>query len=79
MHSFTERKRLIQPLKPYRRSVPMSYQLSFLQPEPLAGAVPAWETLQPDRQRAIRALLARLMSQVVLAQRVPPLEAHPDD
>ena len=57
----------------------MPQQLTFLQPEPPAGAVPVWETLQADRQRAIRALLARLMSQVVLAQRAPPAEGHPDD
>jgi len=57
----------------------MSQQLTFLQPEPPAGAVPAWETLHVDRQQAIRALLARLMRQVVLAQRAPPAEGHPDD
>jgi hypothetical protein len=58
----------------------MSHQLSLLQPEPPAGAVPAWETLQADRQQAIRALLARLMNQVVLAQRTPVTAAgHPDD
>ena len=57
----------------------MPQQLTFLQPEPPAGAVPAWETLQADRQQAIRALLARLMRQVVLARRAPPAEAHPDD
>jgi hypothetical protein len=57
----------------------MSQQLTFLQPEPPAGAVPAWETLQADRQQAIRALLARLMRQVILAQRAPSAEAHPDD
>jgi hypothetical protein len=57
----------------------MSHQLSLLQPEPPAGAVPVWETLQADRQQAIRALLARLMSQVVLAQRALPAEGHPDD
>jgi|GEM_PF-2222599 len=57
----------------------MPQQLTFLQPEPPAGAVPVWETLQADRQQAIRALLARLMSQVVLAQRVPPAEGHADD
>lgn len=57
----------------------MSQQLTFLQPEPPAGAVPAWETLQADRQQAIRALLARLMRQVVLAQRIPSAEANPDD
>ena len=57
----------------------MPQQLTFLQPEPPAGAVPVWETLQADRQQAIRALLARLMSQVVLAQRAPRVEAYPDD
>jgi hypothetical protein len=57
----------------------MSHQLSLLQPEPPAGAVPVWETLQADRQQAIRALLARLMSQVVLAQRALPAEGYPDD
>ena len=57
----------------------MPQQLTFLQPEPPAGAVPAWETLQADRQQAIRALLARLMRQVVLARRAPPTEGRPDD
>jgi hypothetical protein len=57
----------------------MSQQLTFLQPEPPVGAVPVWETLQADRQQAIRALLARLMSQVVLAQRAPPPEGQPND
>ena len=57
----------------------MSQQLTFLQPEPPEGAVPAWETLQADRQQAIRELLARLMRQVVLAQRAPSAEANPDD
>ena len=57
----------------------MSQQLTFLQPEPPAGAVPVWETLQADHQQAIRALLARLMRQVVLAQRAPPAEGNPDD
>ncbi len=57
----------------------MSQQLTFLQPEPPAGSVPAWETLQADRQQAIRALLARLMRQVILAQRTPSSEANPDD
>jgi hypothetical protein len=57
----------------------MSHQLTFLQPEPPAGAVPVWETLQADRQQAIRALLARLMRQAVLARRTPPAEGHPDD
>ena len=57
----------------------MPQQLSFLQPEPPTGAVSAWETLPADRQQAIRALLARLMCQVVQAQRPPPAEAPPDD
>jgi hypothetical protein len=57
----------------------MSHQLTFLQPQPPAGAVPAWETREPHQQQVIRALLARLMRQVVLAQRAPPAEAHPDD
>jgi len=57
----------------------MYQQLTFLQPEPPAGSVPAWETLHVDRQQAIRALLARLMRQVVLAQRALPAEGHPDD
>jgi hypothetical protein len=57
----------------------MPQQLTFLQPEPPAGAVPAWETLQADRQQAIRELLARLMRQVVLARRAPSDEANPDD
>jgi hypothetical protein len=57
----------------------MSQQLTFLQPEPPAGAVPAWETLPTDRQQAIGALLARLMRQIVLTRRVPPAEERPDD
>ena len=57
----------------------MSHQLSLLQPEPPAGAVPAWETLPTDRQQAIGALLARLMRQVILAQRASSDEGHPDD
>jgi len=57
----------------------MPQQLTFLQPEPPAGAVPAWETLHADRQQPIRALLARLMRQVVLARRAPSTEANPDD
>ena len=57
----------------------MPQQLTFLQPEPPARAVPAWETLQADRQQAIQALLARLMRQVVLARRAPPTEGRPDD
>ena len=57
----------------------MPQQLTFLQPEPPAGAVPAWETLPTDRQQAIRALLARLMRQVVLAQRPSPAETPHDD
>ena len=57
----------------------MPQQFTFLQPEPPAGAVPAWETRQADRQQAIRALLARLMSQVVLAQRTPTTEGLADD
>ena len=51
----------------------MPQQLTFLQPEPPAGAVPVWETLQADRQQAIRTLLARLMRQVVAwPSRHPP-------
>jgi hypothetical protein len=57
----------------------MSQQLTFLQPEPPAGAVPAWETLPTDRQQAIQALLARLMRQIVLTRRGPPAEERPDD
>ena len=57
----------------------MPEQLTFLQPPPPAGAVPAWETLPTEQQQAIRALLARLMRQLVLAQRAPRQEEHPDD
>jgi hypothetical protein len=57
----------------------MSHQLSFLHPEPPADAVPAWETFEPNQQRAIRALLAHLIRQIVLARRAPPAEGYPDD
>jgi hypothetical protein len=57
----------------------MPQQLTFLQPPPPAGAVPAWETLQTEQQQDIRALLARLMRQLVLARRAPRQEEHPDD
>jgi hypothetical protein len=57
----------------------MPEQLTLLQPEPPAGAVPAWETLQAEPQQVIRALLARLMRQVILAQRVPAAPRHADD
>ncbi len=57
----------------------MPEQLTFLQPPPPAGAVPVWETLQTEQQQEIRTLLARLMRQLVLAQRAPRHEEHPDD
>jgi hypothetical protein len=57
----------------------MPKQLTLLQPPPPAGAVPAWETLQPEQQQAVRALLARLMRELILARRPPQPEAHPDD
>jgi hypothetical protein len=57
----------------------MPKQLTLLQPPPPAGAVPAWETLQTEQQQAIRALLARLMRQMVLAQRAPRRQAQADD
>jgi hypothetical protein len=57
----------------------MPKQLTLLQPPPPAGAVPTWETLQTERQRAIRALLARLMRQVVLAQRAALMQEQRDD
>lgn len=57
----------------------MPEQLTFLQPPPPAGAVPVWETLQTEQQQAIRALLARLMRQLVLAQRTPLPEEHPNE
>lgn len=57
----------------------MSEQLTFLQPPPPAGAVPAWETLQTEQQQEIRTLLARLMRQLVLAQRAPQHEEPPND
>jgi hypothetical protein len=57
----------------------MPEQLTFLQPPPPAGAVPAWETLPLEQQQAVRALLARLMRQIVLARRAPQSPEHPDD
>jgi hypothetical protein len=57
----------------------MPEQLTFLQPPPPAGAVPAWETLQPEQQQHVRALLARLMRQIILARRTPSPQEHPDD
>jgi hypothetical protein len=57
----------------------MPKQLTLLQPPPPAGAVPAWETLQTEQQQAIRALLARLMRQMVLAQRAPRRQEQADD
>jgi hypothetical protein len=57
----------------------MPKQLTLLQPPPPAGAVPAWETLQAERQQAIRALLARLMRQMVLTQRAPRRQEQADD
>ena len=57
----------------------MPKQLTLLQPPPPAGAVPAWETLQAERQQAIRALLARLLRQMVLAQRAPHPQEQADD
>jgi len=57
----------------------MPEQLTFLQPPPPTGAVPAWETLQSEQQQAIRALLARLMRQMVLAQRAPRPQEQADD
>ena len=57
----------------------MPEQLTFLQPPPPAGAVPAWETLQPEQQQSVRALLARLMRQLILARRAPQPQEHPDD
>lgn len=57
----------------------MSEQLTLLPPEPPPGAVPAWETLQAEPQQVIRALLARLMRQVILAQRAPVERRPPDD
>ena len=57
----------------------MPKQLTLLQPPPPAWAVPAWETLQTEQQQAIRALLARLMRQMVLAQRAPRRQEQVDD
>jgi hypothetical protein len=57
----------------------MPEQLTFLQPPPPAGAVPAWETLQSEQQQAVRALLVRLMRQSVLARRAPQPQEHSDD
>lgn len=54
----------------------MPEQLTFLQPPPPAGAVPAWETLQPEQQQSVRALLARLMRQLILARRAPQPQEH---
>lgn len=57
----------------------MPEQLTFLNPPPPAGAVPAWETLQGEQQAAIQSLLARLMRQMILAQRVSQQSEHADD
>ena len=57
----------------------MPEQLTFLTPPPPAGAVPAWETLDAEQQEAIRARLARLMGQMILAQRTPRQPERPDD
>jgi hypothetical protein len=57
----------------------MPEQLTFLQPPPSAGAVPAWETLQTEQQQAICALLARLMRRMVLAQRAARPQEQADE
>ena len=57
----------------------MPEQLTVLQPPPPTRALPAWETLQSEQQQAIRALLARLMRQMVLAQRAPRPQEQADD
>lgn len=57
----------------------MPEQLTFLQPPPPAGAAPVWETLSADQQQTIHALLARLMRQIILAQRAPLSRERPDD
>lgn len=57
----------------------MSEQLTLLPPEPPTGAVAAWETLQPESQQVIQALLARLMRQIILAQRGTTAPRHRDD
>jgi hypothetical protein len=54
----------------------MPEQLTFLEPPPPAAAVPAWETLDRAQQQIVRALLARLMRQTVLAQRAPHPQEH---
>lgn len=57
----------------------MPEQLTFLEPPPPAGAVPAWETLPLEQQQRVRALLARLMRQIVLARRAPQPQEDPND
>ena len=57
----------------------MPKQLTSLQPPPSAGAVPVWEALRTEQQQAIRAPLARLISPLVLAQRTPLPEEHPNE
>jgi hypothetical protein len=57
----------------------MPEQLTILEPPPPAGAVPAWETLDSAQQQIVRALLARLMRQTVLAQRAPRPQEQADD
>ena len=47
----------------------MPEQLTFLDPPPPTKAVPAWETLNAEQRTAIHALLARLMRQMIRAQR----------
>lgn len=57
----------------------MPEQLTFLSPPPPPGAVPAWETLQGDQQAALQSLLARLMQQMILAQRAAHQTEQADD
>jgi hypothetical protein len=57
----------------------MPEQLTFLNPPPPPGAVPAWETLQDEQQAAIHSLLARLMRQMILAQRAAHQTEQADD
>ena len=57
----------------------MPEQLTFLDPPPPTKAVPAWETLNAEQRTAIHALLARLMRQMILAQRASQQTEQADD
>ena len=57
----------------------MPEQVTSLQPPSSARVVPVWEALQTEQQQAIRAPLARLIRPLVLAQRTPLPEEHPNE